>query len=119
MRLERKQDAEIARRKGSTRKTLIQIFWLGLNGVVAYLLINFLLVSDEVNFSYNRIYQMFFIPRSVPSWVLLTGMIIAFVLVMQIFLSLGFVFMSPEGRRKTGEGSLYSRNEEHSEERRY
>lgn len=119
MRIQKKQDAEIAKRKGSTVKTLIQVIWLGLNSVVAYFLITFLLNSDEVNFSYNRIYQVLLIPTSVPTWVLMMGMIIVFVLIMQIFLSFGFILMSPEGRRKTGDASLHSRNAEHSEERRY
>ncbi len=119
MRIQQKQDAEIAKRKGSTTRTIIQVVWLGLNSVVAYFLITYMLNSDEVNFSYNRIYQVLLIPTSVPTWVLLTGMIIVFVLVMQVFLSFGFILVSPEGRRKTGDASLHSRNEEHSKERRY
>lgn len=119
MRLERKKDEEIAQRQGMTKKTLIQIVWLVISGIVAYFLINFLLESEEINFSYNTLYTQLFIPRAVPEWALLAGMIIVFVLVMQIFLVLGFVIASPEGRRKSGQPTLRSRNKDPFDDRGY
>lgn len=112
MRLEKKKEEEIARRQGMTGKTLIQVVWLVLSGVVAYFLLTYMLTSEEINFSYNTIYGGLFIPTSVPRWVVLGGMILIFVLVMQMFLALGFAIASPEGRRKTGKPSLYSRNKD-------
>jgi hypothetical protein len=117
MRLEKKRDEEIAQRKGMTGKTLIQIVWLGLSGVVAYGLLTYMNNADEINFSYSRVYRVLAIPGSVPQWVVIGGMILIFVLVMQVFLSLGFVIASPEGRRKTGEGSLHSRNKDPFDDR--
>ena len=119
MRLERQQNAELEKRKGSAVKTIIQIIWLGLNSTVAYFLITYMIKSEEINFSYGRVYQTLLIPRSIPQWVVLAAMIITFVLVMQVFLSLGFIVASPEGRRKTGNASLHTYNKEHAEERRY
>ncbi|KAA3657027.1 MAG: hypothetical protein DWQ04_29350 [Chloroflexi bacterium] len=112
MRIQKKQDEEIARRKGMTTKTIIQVIWLGISGVVAYFLINFMIESEEVGFNYNTLYNQLFIPRTIPKWVLLGVMILIFVLVMQMFLALGFAFASPEGRRKTGKPSLYSQNKD-------
>jgi hypothetical protein len=36
--------------------------------------------------------------------------ILIFVIISQFFLTLGFFFASPEGRRKPGRGDLYSSN---------
>lgn len=119
MRLERKNEEEIARRKGMTLKTIIQVIWLGISGVVAYFLITYMLESEEINFSYGLLYQQLFIPRSVPTWALLAIMILIFVLVMQVFLALGFMIASPEGRRKTGTPSMHSRVKDPFDDRGY
>lgn len=112
MRLERKKEEEISKRRGLTVKTLIQVVWLLISGVVAYFLLTYLEQSDEVNFSYGMVYNIFNIPGSVPPWIVLGGMILIFVLIMQLFLSLGFIIASPEGRRRTGDPSLHSRNKD-------
>ena len=112
MRIEKKKDAEIASRQGNTVRTIIQIVWLIISGVVAYFLITYMIASEEIGFSYNTLYNQLFIPRSVPKWALLAGMIIIFVLIMQVFLSLGFAIASPDGRRKTGQPTLYSRTKD-------
>jgi len=112
MRIQKKQEAAIARRKGMTGKTIVQIIWLAISTGVAYFLINFLMESEEFGFNYNTLYNQLFIPREIPKWVLLVVMIIIFVLVMQLFLALGFALASPEGRRKTGKPTLYSRNKD-------
>ncbi|MCP5095752.1 MAG: hypothetical protein GY943_09385 [Chloroflexi bacterium] len=117
MRLEKKQDEEIAKRKGMTGRTLIQIVWLGLSAAVAYGLLAYMNGSDEIRFSYGMIYRILSIPGSVPQWVVIGGLILIFVLIMQIFLSLGFVIASPEGRRKTGQASMHSRNRDPFDDR--
>lgn len=112
MRIEKKIEEEIARRKGMTVKTIIQIVWLGISGVISYFLVNYMLTSEEINFSYRLIYNTLRIPQSVPEIVVLGLLIFIGVFVFQIFLWLGFAFASPEGRRKTGDPSLYSRNKD-------
>ncbi len=112
MRIQKKQEEEIARRKGMTGKTIIQIIWLGISGIVAYFLITFMMESEEFGFNYNTLYNQLYIPRTVPKWALLAVMIIIFVLIMQMFLAIGFAIASPEGRRKTGIPSLYSQNKD-------
>ncbi|MCA9921779.1 MAG: hypothetical protein KC419_21845 [Anaerolineales bacterium] len=117
MRLEKKKEQEIARRQGMTGKTIIQIIWLVISAGVAYFLLTYMIESEEINFTYGTIYRALFIPTSVPRWVVLSGLIIIFVLFMQMFLALGFAIASPEGRRKTGKPTLYSRNKDPFDDR--
>lgn len=112
MRIEKKQDEEIARRKGMTIKTIVQIVYLLISAAISYYIINLLLTSDEVGLSYAAIYRATNLPRSVPEVVILVVLIFLLVLLFQIFLWLGFAIASPEGRRKTGVPSLHSRHKD-------
>ena len=112
MRLEKKQDEEIARRRGMTGTTVIQVVWFIISGVISYFLITFMLNSEEINFSYAMIYNTTGLPRSVPEEAVLAILIFIFIFIFQILLWLGFAIASPEGRRKTGEPTLYSRNKD-------
>jgi len=110
MRLEKKRDEELARRKGLTGKTIIQVIWLLISFIIAYYLSNYLFEQGVI--SYNRLYTQLSIPREVPREAVLAGLMLLIVMVMQMFLILGFVLASPEGRRRTGEASLNSRTKE-------
>lgn len=110
MRLEKKRDEELARRKGMTGKTVIQVIWLLISFVVAYFLSTYLFEQEVL--TYNMFYTQLAIPRNVPREVVLGGLMLLMVIVMQILLILGFVIASPEGWRRTGEGSLHSRTKE-------
>ncbi len=112
MRIEKKQDEEIARRQGMTGKTVIQVVWFLISGIISYFLVTFMLNSEEVNFSYGLIYNTTGLPRSVPEGAILAILILILIMVFQVFLWLGFALASPEGRRKTGQPSLYSRNKD-------
>lgn len=112
MRLERKQEEELAKRKGLAVRTTLQIIWLIISGIIAYFLINFMLNSEEVNFSYGMIYSTLSIPATIPQEAILAGLVLLVTLVLQVFLWLGFMIASPEGRRKTGDPSLISRNKD-------
>ncbi|MBE2221407.1 MAG: hypothetical protein IAF02_07700 [Anaerolineae bacterium] len=109
MRLEKKRDEEIAARKGMTGRTIIAIIWLGISGVIAYFLVQYLFDTNVLR--YNSLYNAG-IPKSVPQWVLMGALIFVVVAMMQTFLFLGFMFASPEGRRHTGDPSLYSQHKE-------
>ena len=109
MRLEKKKDEEIAARKGMTGRTIIAFIWLAISGTLAYFLIEYL-ISENI-FSLNTFYQMG-VPRAVPDWVLMGVMILIIVMLMQTFLLFGFMVASPEGRRRTGDPSLYSHSKD-------
>lgn len=109
MRLEKKKDEEIAARKGMTGRTIITVIWLGISGVIAYFLIKYLFDTNVLR--YSTIYNLG-IPDSVPKWALMGAMIFIVVAIMQTFLLFGFMLASPEGRRRTGDPSLYSHHKE-------
>lgn len=109
MRLEKKKDEELAARKGMTGRTIIAFIWLVISAVVAYFLIDYLINENVLRLS--TFYQMG-IPRAVPSWALMGLLMLVIVIIMQTFLLFGFMIASPEGRRRTGDPSLYSHTKE-------
>ncbi|PID85440.1 MAG: hypothetical protein CSA11_07815 [Chloroflexi bacterium] len=106
MRLEKKKDEEIAARKGMTGKTILTFIWLIISTVVAYGFINYLI--DIGILSYSMFYSVG-LPRLIPEWVITIVLVLVVVVLIQIFLFFGFVIVSPEGRRKTGTPTAYSR----------
>jgi hypothetical protein len=116
MRLDKKREEELARRKGLAIKTIIQGVWLLISFAVAYYLSTYLI--DQGVISYSQLYNQFFIPRVIPEPVLLGGLMLLIVIVMQFFLYVGFAFASPEGRRRSGTPTLHSRHPDPFDERR-
>jgi TRAP-type C4-dicarboxylate transport system permease small subunit len=106
MRLDRKRDAELARRKGLTTRTIIQFLWLGISAFLAYLAIDWLFDSGQL--SYEFFYSTLFIPRSVPEIAILAALVLVVVAIMQFFLVLGYAIASPQGRERSGNPSPYS-----------
>lgn len=110
MRLEKKQQEELQQRKGLTGRTIVQVIWLIISGVIAYFLLNYL--EGQGAFTYDEIYRLVAIPRSVPEWAVMGGMILLIVIVMQVAMLIGFIVASPEGRRRTGQPSLHSHSKD-------
>lgn len=109
MRLEKKREEELARRRGMTGRTIVAFIWLLLSGVAGYYLVTYLIDQNFINL--NMFYDLG-IPRAVPDELFLAGLVLVVVAVMQFFLFLGFMVASPEGRRPTGEPSLSSRSKD-------
>jgi hypothetical protein len=116
-RLDVKRDDEIRRRQGSTVRTIISTIWLGLSFVGAYFLMQYLFESGRL--SYNMIYNRFFIPRTVPEWAILGGLMLIVVIISQFALVAGFAFASPIGRTRPGTPSLISRNPDPLDDQRF
>lgn len=115
MRLEKKNEEKLAQRKGLTGKTIIQVIWLLVTGVLAYFFVNYLFSQGIV--TTGMFYNQLLIPRSVPVIGLKLIMVFGLVIVMQIIFSLGYIVASPEGRRRTGDASMYSRNKDPFDDR--
>ncbi|MBK8905027.1 MAG: hypothetical protein IPM53_27855 [Anaerolineaceae bacterium] len=115
MRLEKKRAEELSKRKGLTGKTIVQVIWLLVTGFLAYLFANYLF--DQGLVSASLFYNQLLIPRSVPIWGLKLIMVLGMVIVMQIVFSLGYILASPEGRRRTGDATLHSRNKDPFDDR--
>ena len=106
MRLEKKLDEELARRKGMTKRTLLSTAWLLVSGVIAYFVITYAFAEGLI--TTNQVYEALSLPRSVPDWTIKGLFIVITVIFMQMFLFVGYAFGSPEGRRKTGAASLHT-----------
>lgn len=115
MRLEKKHEEELARRKGLTGKTIIQVIWLLVTGTLAYFFTNYLFSEGIV--SANTFYNQLYIPRSIPELGVKLIMVFGIVVVMQIVFSIGFIIASPEGRRRLGDPSMQSRNKDPFDDR--
>jgi hypothetical protein len=110
MRLEKKHDEELAKRKGLTGKTIAQVIWLLFTGTLAFFFTNYLFSQGIINA--NTFYNQLYIPRAVPELGIKLIVVLGMVIVMQIVFSVGYIIASPEGRRRTGEANLYSRNKD-------
>jgi len=108
MKIEKKRERELAERQGSARKTIIQGAWLLLSITAAFFLFRYLDQSGILTMRYLR--TQLSLPAAVPEAVIMGIAILAFVIVSQFVLTLGFFFGSPQGRRKPGRGDMYSTN---------
>ncbi len=109
MRLEKKHEEELEKRKGLAGKTIIQVIWLIISFIIAYFLVQYLINNNYL--SYSMIYGVG-IPREVPEVVILLTLMLFIVVAMQFFLFIGFAFTNPEGRRRTGTPTLHSRTKD-------
>ena len=112
MRLEKKREEELARRKGSSVRAVISFVWLIISIIVAYFLVQ--IIFDNGILTYGLITQiLFFIPRRILTPLVAQLLVLlVMVMVMQIVLYIGFIVGSYEGRRRVGRGSLHSRNKD-------
>ena len=114
MRLEKKKDEEIAARKGMTGKTIVAFIWLAISAVAAYYLVNYII--DTGSLKYSTFYSMG-LPEQVPDWAIMAAMVFLVVAFMQAVLIFGYMIASPEGRRHTGDASLYSHSKDPYDDR--
>jgi vacuolar-type H+-ATPase subunit I/STV1 len=105
MRLEQKKDEELARRKGSTGRTIIQFIWLIISFAIAYFAVDYAIDAGYI--SYNMFYNVG-IPREVPPIVIMLVLMLAIVVAMQLIMFIGYMIANPEGRRRTGNPSMKS-----------
>lgn len=119
MRLDKKREAELMKRQGSARKTVIQIIWLAISAVIAFFLCTLVIFSPENGLlTYGQVYRALALPRAtVPEWAILGAFMLLIVLIMQFVLFIGFAFTSFEGRRRPGTASLHSRNKDPLDDR--
>lgn len=108
MRLEKKHQEELAKRKGMATKTIIQGIGLIISFAIAYFVTTYLFNQEIL--TYPMLYNALSIPRSVPEWAILGGLMVIIVFVMQFAMFVGFFLVNPEGRRRLGDPSLHSRN---------
>ncbi|GIK54929.1 MAG: hypothetical protein HND44_00985 [Chloroflexi bacterium] len=117
MRLEKKKKEQLSKRKGLSVRTLIFVVWLAISFAVAYFLVEYLF--DTGYLSEKFYYTDLALPRNWSITLLKGATMFVIVILMQIILTLGFMIGSPEGRRRTGDPSLYSRNKDPFDDGRF
>ena len=108
MRIEKKKEQELARRKGLTRRTVIQVIWLLISGVIGYFIVQALFGGGYLSMDFFR--NDLAIPQAVPDIAIQGALVLLIVFVMQFFLILGYVVASPQGRARSGQPTAYSSN---------
>ena len=114
MRLDKIHERELARRRGRTGRTIIQLIWFGISFVIAYFASEWLFASGI--FTPQMAYAGG-VPRALPEWVIQGIIMLLIVFVMQFFLLLGFMVANPRGRRRSGRPNLSSRNPDPNDDR--
>jgi hypothetical protein len=108
MKIEKKQEQELASREGNATTTIINGAWLLLSLVAAFFIFRYLDQSGIL--TVRAIRAGVHLPRYIPDWAI-TGLgMLIFVMLSQFALTLGFFFASPQGRRKAGAGDMYTTN---------
>jgi hypothetical protein len=115
MRLEKRREQELAKRKGNTGRTIAIVIWLGISFVIAYFLTRMLF--DQGYISYQIMYNEMYIPRAVPEWGLQFLIMFIIVSVMQMLFYVAYFIASPEGQQRTGDPTLKSRNKDPFDDR--
>lgn len=108
MRIDRRRDQELARRRGFARRTVVQSVWLLLSAAATYFFVRYLMTNNYL--SYEQIYRQLSLPPSLPEWAILLAMIVIGVGILQFFFFLAFALVSPDGRAQTGRATPYSRH---------
>lgn len=114
MRLEKKNEAELARRQGQARRTIIQLIWLLISFGIAYVVATRVIFAPTDGLlTYREVYRWLQLSSSsLPQWVILGAVMLLLVFVMQFLFFIGFFVASGEGRRRTGTPSLHSRHKD-------
>lgn len=108
MRIEKKKEQELARRKGMTKRTVIQVIWLLISAAFAYYVVQGLFDGGYITMDF--FYRELAIPRNIPEIAIQGALILLIVFIMQFFLIFGYVAASPQGRARSGKPSPYSSN---------
>jgi hypothetical protein len=108
MRLDMMREEQTRRRKGLALKTILAVIWLAICYTVAYILTGWLEESGYLtpDFFYNQL----FIPRTIDETIVRIGFMTVIVLIMQIFVLVGYAFSSPAGRLRTGTPTAEARD---------
>lgn len=110
MRLEKREKELEQERKGLANRTVVQVVWLAISFGIAYVLVNSLIEAGV--FTYPELSATLSLPDFVPEWAIQGALMLVLVIFMQFVLLLAYAFASPEGRRRTGDASLYSRRKD-------
>lgn len=108
MHLDMMREEQARRRKGLAIRTIVAVTWLAFCFVIAYFLTGWL--DEQGYLTTEFFYNQLFIPRTVDETIVRIGFMAVIVLIMQIFVLIGYAFSSPAGRLRTGTPSAEARD---------
>ncbi|MEM7800843.1 MAG: hypothetical protein AAF633_16750 [Chloroflexota bacterium] len=111
--LDRKRDAERARRKGIGGRFVFQLIWFVITIALSFWLAR--LVFSNGILSYTQAYGGG-IPNNWPTVVIDILLAVVIFLIFQIIFTFGFILGNPAGRRQTSKPSLTTFNPEYYED---
>lgn len=100
MRIEMKREAELAKRKGQTWKTLLAILWLAATFAGSYFITGWLLEEEYINLSF--FYQTLRIPGNISESTVKLGLVAAVFLAFQFIVLMFIAVLSPSAKRRSG-----------------
>ncbi len=113
MKIEKRREQELAKREGNWKRTLLQTFALLVSFGIAYVAVGFL--DEQKIITTGMVRGAFQLSSRVPQWAVIGGMMLVIVVLIQFILMIGYFAASPQGRRKAGDGDMYSTNKEQYE----
>lgn len=108
MRLEKKHEAELARRKGLTGRTLLASLWLFASFIVSYLLSSWLFQSETIGL--DTFYMDLGIPETVDEIFIRLALAVLIFVFVQFLVLIGYAAFSPKARMRPGTPSAVTSN---------
>lgn len=106
MRIEKKHEAELEKRKGLTGRTILAALWLILSFSISYLFATWILSGDILSLDF--FYQDVGISKSVSEVVIRIGLALVIFMIFQFFVLIGYAIASPKAKMRPGTPSTYS-----------
>jgi hypothetical protein len=106
MRIEKKHEAELEKRKGLTKRTILASIWLLISFAISYLAAGWLLTGDVLGFDF--FYQELGIPETAGEIVVQIGFAAVIFLFIQLVALFGYAVISPKAKIRPGTPTTYS-----------
>ena len=106
MRIEKKHEAELEKRKGLTKRTILAGLWLIISFAISYLAAGWLMSGDVLGLEF--FYQDIGIPETVSEVVIQIAVAFVIFLLVQFFVLIGYAVTSPKAKMRPGTPTTYS-----------
>ncbi|MGB3713450.1 MAG: hypothetical protein WA996_03380 [Candidatus Promineifilaceae bacterium] len=106
MRIEKKHEAELEKRKGLTKRTILAGLWLFISFAISYLAAGWLMSSDILGLDF--FYEDIGIPETVSEVVMQIAVAFVIFLMIQFVVLIGYAVTSPKAKMRPGTPTTYS-----------
>lgn len=106
MRIEKKREAELAKRRGLTGRTILAVIWLVVSFALSYFFATWILNGELLGIDY--FYNQMGIPDSVNEVIIQIGLAVVVFTAFQFFLLIGYAIASPKAKMRPGTPTIYT-----------